>query len=47
MSTPRVSIGMPVYNAQRYLREAIDSLLCEFLFQKFDHIINLIIIRKY
>ena len=26
MSTPRVSIGMPVYNAQRYLGEAIDSL---------------------
>jgi glycosyltransferase involved in cell wall biosynthesis len=26
-SRPRVSIGMPVYNAQRYLREAIESLL--------------------
>src|SRR3982751_6015938 len=24
---PRVSIGMPVFNAQRYLREAIESLL--------------------
>ena len=29
MSTPRVSIGMPVYNAQRYLREALDSLLAQ------------------
>lgn len=31
MSTPapRVSIGMPVFNAQRYLREAIDSLLAQ------------------
>jgi glycosyltransferase involved in cell wall biosynthesis len=30
MSTPpRVSVGMPVYNAQRYLREAIESLLAQ------------------
>lgn len=29
MTIPRVSIGMPVYNAQRYLREAIDSLLAQ------------------
>jgi glycosyltransferase involved in cell wall biosynthesis len=29
VNTPRVSIGMPVYNAQRYLREAIDSLLAQ------------------
>ena len=27
--SPRVSIGMPVYNAQRYLREAVDSLLAQ------------------
>jgi glycosyltransferase involved in cell wall biosynthesis len=26
---PRVSIGMPVYNAQRYLREAIESVLAQ------------------
>jgi glycosyltransferase involved in cell wall biosynthesis len=24
---PRVSIGMPVYNAERYLEEALESLL--------------------
>jgi glycosyltransferase involved in cell wall biosynthesis len=30
MSTgPRVSIGMPVYNAQRYLREAVESVLAQ------------------
>lgn len=28
MSSPRVSIGMPLYNAQRYLSEAFDSLRC-------------------
>lgn len=26
-TTPRVSLGMPLYNAERYLREAFDSLL--------------------
>lgn len=29
MSTPTVSIGMPVYNAERYLRRAIDALLAQ------------------
>jgi glycosyltransferase involved in cell wall biosynthesis len=29
MPKPKVSIGMPVYNAQRYLREAIDSALAQ------------------
>jgi glycosyltransferase involved in cell wall biosynthesis len=27
MGTPKVSIGMPVYNGERYLRTAIDSIL--------------------
>lgn len=27
MSTPLISVVMPVYNAQRYLREAVDSIL--------------------
>lgn len=29
MSTPRVSIGVPVYNGQRYLRYTLDSLLAQ------------------
>ena len=28
-STPRVTIGMPVYNGERYLRKALDSLLAQ------------------
>ena len=27
--TPRVSLGMPVYNAQRFLREVLDSILSQ------------------
>jgi len=27
MTTPRVTIGLPVYNGERYLRESIDSVL--------------------
>jgi glycosyltransferase involved in cell wall biosynthesis len=26
---PRVSIGMPVYNGERFLRETLDSILCQ------------------
>ena len=29
MSTPPVSVLMPVYNGERYLREAVDSVLCQ------------------
>lgn len=29
MSTPRISVIMPVYNAQRYLREAVSSILAQ------------------
>lgn len=38
-STPRVSIGIPVYNAERYLREALDSLLRQ-TFTDFELIIS-------
>lgn len=38
-SIPRVSIGMPVYNAERYLREALDSLLAQ-TFADFELIIS-------
>lgn len=27
--SPKVSIGMPVYNARKYIREALDSLLAQ------------------
>ena len=36
---PRVSIGMPVYNAENYLGEAIESLLAQ-TFQDFELIIS-------
>ena len=26
---PRVSVGMPVYNSERYLEEALESLLAQ------------------
>lgn len=29
MSEPLITVGLPVYNGQRYLREAIDSLLAQ------------------
>jgi glycosyltransferase involved in cell wall biosynthesis len=38
-SSPEVSIGMPVYNAEDYIREAIDSLLNQ-SFQDFELIIS-------
>jgi glycosyltransferase involved in cell wall biosynthesis len=37
--TPKVSIGMPVYNSEEYLREAIDSL-CAQNFREFELIIS-------
>ena len=27
--TPQVSVAVPVYNGERYLREALDSLLAQ------------------
>jgi glycosyltransferase involved in cell wall biosynthesis len=38
-STPQVSIGMPVYNGERFIREAIDSLLAQ-TFIDFELIIS-------
>jgi len=36
---PRVSIGLPVYNGDRYLRDAIDSIVCQ-TFTDFELIIS-------
>ena len=36
---PRVSLGMPVYNAQRFLREVLDSILAQ-TFTDFELIIS-------
>jgi len=36
---PRVSIGMPIYNGERYLRSALDSLLAQ-TFEAFEIIIS-------
>ncbi|HEY0743696.1 MAG TPA: glycosyltransferase [Chryseosolibacter sp.] len=38
MKTPKVSVLMPVYNAERFLREAIDSILIQ-TFEDFEFII--------
>ena len=35
---PRVSIGLPVYNGERYLRESIDSILAQ-TFQDFELVV--------
>ncbi len=35
---PRVSVGMPVYNGERYLAEAVDSLLAQ-TYEDFELII--------
>ena len=35
---PKVTVLMPVYNGERYLRKAIDSILCQ-TFQDFDFLI--------
>ena len=37
--SPRLSIGMPVYNAERYLAEALDCFLAQ-TFQDFDIIVS-------
>jgi glycosyltransferase involved in cell wall biosynthesis len=37
--TPRVSIGMPVYNGARFLRQALDSILAQ-TFEDFELIIS-------
>jgi len=39
MSTPRVSIGMPVYNGERYLAAALDGLLAQ-TFSDFELIVS-------
>ena len=36
---PRVSVGMPVYNSEAYLREAVDSILSQ-SFADFELIIS-------
>ena len=36
---PRVSLGMPVYNAERYIEEALDSLLTQ-TFEDFEIVIS-------
>jgi glycosyltransferase involved in cell wall biosynthesis len=37
--TPRLSIGLPVYNGEKYLRQALDSILSQ-TFQDFELIIS-------
>jgi glycosyltransferase involved in cell wall biosynthesis len=39
MSNPKVSIGMPVYNGEEFIREALDSLLAQ-TFDDFELIIS-------
>ncbi len=36
---PRVSVGMPVYNGENYIREALDSILAQ-TFQNFELVIS-------
>jgi len=38
MSTPSITVLMPVYNGEKYLREAIDSILCQ-TFTDFEFLI--------
>lgn len=38
-SGPRLSIGLPVYNGERYLAESLDSLLCQ-TYEDFELIIS-------
>lgn len=37
--SPKISIGLPVYNAEKYLRDALDSILCQ-TFTDFELIIS-------
>src|SRR5215510_12797807 len=37
--TPRISIGLPVYNGEKFLREALDSLLTQ-TFEDFELILS-------
>ena len=37
--TPRVSVGLPVYNAEKYLRYSIDSILSQ-SFSDFELVIS-------
>jgi glycosyltransferase involved in cell wall biosynthesis len=37
MNTPKVSVIMPVYNGEKYLREAIESILSQ-TFKNFEFI---------
>lgn len=39
INNPRISIGMPVYNGERYLEEALDSILAQ-TFKDFELIIS-------
>src|SRR5690242_8968780 len=39
MGTPKVTVGMPVYNGERYMRFALDSLLAQD-FQDFEIVIS-------
>ena len=38
MNSPRFSIIIPAYNAERYLRECLDSIVCQ-SFEDFEVII--------
>src|SRR5882762_3625197 len=39
MNTPKVSVGLPVYNGEKYLRLALDSLLKQ-EFKEFEVVIS-------
>lgn len=39
ITSPLVSIGMPVYNGERFIRKALDSLLCQ-TYENFELIIS-------
>ena len=39
IKSPRVSIGMPVYNGERYIRQALDTLVAQ-TFTDFELIIS-------